>query len=180
VTALKAERQTGDEDAVGHLPLAAEVSARELLTTIEAAALLQLSATRVAELAARGHIVAVRLNRRWLLKAGSVQSYTPRRARPRAPTPSVPAEPFLRLLDGRGGAAACGVRQHAAEEKAIERARRSGVLTEEMADRLSIALLGLTPWEIWGHDTLTDLRRSSSHSQACALLSRPARKMFPS
>lgn len=61
-----------------------------------------------------------------------------------------PADPFLRLLDAFGGAAARGVQAHSSEEKAIERARRSGVLTETMADQLAVRLLGLTTWEVWG------------------------------
>lgn len=62
----------------------------------------------------------------------------------------VSAAPLLELVEGRGGFAACGGRQHSAGERAYYRARRDGWLTERAADLLAVTLLGLTTWEVWG------------------------------
>lgn len=154
VTAQHVERLVYDDRPVPYvLTWRGEAATRELLTSAEAAVLLGVSAAWVARLAKAGAIAGTLLPGGWLLDAASVRSYRPRKPAPRGKAPSVPAGPLLRLLDARGGAAACGVVPRSAEEKAIERARRSGTLTEPMADRLAVAVLGLTAWEIWDWPT---------------------------
>lgn len=146
-------RQRDDEPVPYTLTTRGEAATRTLLTTVEAAALLNVDPSWITRLARRGRIAGVKVGAQLLLDASSVRDYAPKRQparRARGHAPSVPAEPFLRLLDSRGGAAACGVERSSAEEKAIERARRTGVLTEVMADRLTVQLLGLTMWEVWG------------------------------
>jgi excisionase family DNA binding protein len=163
VTAQRVEHRSPVDKPVPYaLTARGEAATRELLTTAEASALVGVNAAQIARLARRGVIAGTKVGpRRWLVAADSVRSYAPKRPRldpwwwepseqEQRPGPRrLPARPFLRQLDRRGGSAACGVRQRSAEEKAIERARRSGVLTEVMADRLSIELLGLTMWEVW-------------------------------
>lgn len=118
----------------------------QLLTSEEAAALLGTVPATVAAYLHDGTLVGTMVDGRWLLERDQVmrllKAPAPRRRR-------LPAGPLLRLVDGRGGPAACGIRQGSADERALDRARRTGRITEDAADRLAVRLLGLVPAEIW-------------------------------
>lgn len=55
---------------------------------------------------------------------------------------TLPAEPLLTMLDGR--------ELDATQRRAVERARRRGVVTLGTADNLSVTVLGLTPELVYG------------------------------
>lgn len=123
-----------------------------LLTAAEAAAEFDVRRERLIQAARRGSIEGFKLGRgMWLLEEASVAAWLPDRSVDLALPADLrlPAGPLLRLVDARGGAAACGVRAHSAEERALLRARRSGTLTPRAADQLAVRVLGLVPGTIW-------------------------------
>lgn len=128
------------------------------LTARQAAELLNVKVNTIHVLASRGVLHAVKVSRHWLLSSESVEYYKlTRRQGGHSGRPTlarVPAAPLLRQVMLRGGPAACGVEQHSAEEKALERAQEEGALTRDVADLLSVRLLALPPVLLWGDDWL--------------------------
>lgn len=128
------------------------------LTTMEAAEMAGVHARTVSRSAAGGSLRGVRMDRSWLFDADDVRRWIARQETRRAAgelLPHLPARPLFHQVQLRGGPARCGVRLGSAEEKALERARRSGWVTDRMGDRLAVRLLGTTPWELWGDDWTT-------------------------
>lgn len=128
----------------------------ETFTVTEAALRFRVSKALLTQLARDGLVDAVKVDGRWLYDGADVAAHVARRRARDASrvqdgtaVPRVDARPLLRQIELRGGPAAVGVRQHSADEKALERAQRDGWLSPELADRLAIRLLGLTMWELW-------------------------------
>lgn len=144
------------------------VTGTEWIETVEASEILRMPRGSIGDLALRGHIVGRKVGHCWLLELESVELYArdrrgrmgrPPGSRRRVRTPAieyVPAEPLLRLIASRGGPRACGIAQGSAEERALDRARRSGRLTDRAADQLCVRVLGLTPWEVWGEEAAAE------------------------
>jgi len=109
-------------------------------TLAEASASSRLAPAYVARLVRVGYIEGVEVDGQWIVDGASLAAFMVGR---------VPAAPLLRQVLLRGGDAACGVRQHSAEERALWRAREWGYLTEAAADRLSCRVLGMSVWELW-------------------------------
>lgn len=132
---------------------------RPEMSTAEAARVLGLRWTvSVVDAVRRGRIAGRLEDGRWRLDAGSVEAYRrdrdaarERARRPRPPCgPVLPAAPLLRHLGASGGRRARGARLGAAEERALERARRDGWVTRAAGDKLAARVLGLTAREVWG------------------------------
>lgn len=142
----------------------------DTLTTREAAELLEVHPGSVDRMARTGRIRGVRLGGYWVLDRASVDAYVRARQRRRLPTqtsrwrrppapprraprpepPRLPAGPLLGLVDSRGGPRALGLPRGSAEDQALYRARKSGRVTREAADRLACRVLNTTPWAVWG------------------------------
>jgi excisionase family DNA binding protein len=130
------------------------------LTTAEAAAYVGVGRAAVWEQARVGRLPGVQVDGNWLFDLDDVEAYAARRRarlsgespRRQLPVPRVDAGPLLRQIELRGGDYALGVRIGSADKRALERAREDGTLTVWAADRLTVRLLGLTPWEVWGEE----------------------------
>ncbi|MEP7738313.1 hypothetical protein ABKW28_11720 [Nocardioides sp. 31GB23] len=155
MSALETERGPLDDDTPVPYTLsdAGWGVGRRLVTSAEAAVLAGVTRGRINMLADGGHLEGMLVNRRWLLDRSSVEAYAvwrvQQRLRARRPR-RLPAEPLLSLLTAAGGVRAVGAARGSAAEKAIQRARRDGTVTYRAADQLTVELLGLTPWEVWG------------------------------
>jgi len=116
------------------------VTGPSTLTLSEAATSSELAPAYVARLVRLGYVDGVEVDGQWLVDGASLAAFMVGR---------VPAAPLLRQVLLRGGDAACGVRQHSAEERALARARKWGYLTEAGADKLSCSVLRMSVWELW-------------------------------
>jgi hypothetical protein len=95
----------------------------------------------------------------WYILAGRVKSVNPKVAErifalePFSKEPVwLPAEPLVKLLSARGTPYALFSDQN--DRRAYHRAKETGKITEQMADRLAIKGLGLSLEEVYGFDLL--------------------------